>query len=136
MQAPLADYARLGYASPLPALAPFTPVVYEKAVERIGLLPREVANEVVTYYGYVLFINDLQRMLPDYKERGDLQGFYDQYHRALDNHLALRGLSRFQHLFTRYGVTPTTEEESGSPYQGQMPTDIRDQCKLVPADGD
>jgi len=64
-------------------LIPFSHVVYSKQVPNVGALNHRVVANVVTFYGYVRFLNSLQEARPQYLAAQKQAEFDITYHDAL-----------------------------------------------------
>jgi hypothetical protein len=64
-------------------LIPFSHAVYSKQVPNVGALNHRVVANVVTFYGYVRFLNSLQEARPEYIAAQKQAEFDITYHAAL-----------------------------------------------------
>jgi hypothetical protein len=79
-------------------LLPFTTDIYDQSIENIGSLNRDYASLIVGFYGYVRFLNNLQKAREGYKKFPDK--FSDHYTDAIEKLLQRYGTQcsiAFQH---------------------------------------
>jgi hypothetical protein len=100
-----------GRRDPKFPLIPFSTPVYTEQVKNIGWVDKDIVAAVVKFYGYLGYINSLQRLREQYISAG--KDFDKQYDDSLK-----RLLDHFQHkfdpAFERYKITemgPTKAHE-------------------------
>lgn len=65
-------------------LIPFTTPIYDEHAKNIGMLDNEFVAKAASFYGYLQFLNALQKSRSDYLAVKKLQEFYDMYLRSLN----------------------------------------------------
>ncbi len=65
-------------------LIPFTTEVYKSQIAHVGVIYGDVVADVVSFYGYIDFLNTLQAMKSEYEKKDDLEGFYQTYDSTLN----------------------------------------------------
>lgn len=84
-------------------LIPFTTPVYSKHAQNIGMLDRDVVANVASFYGYLHFLNALQRSRVEYDKLNLRADFDKTYQESLDKFCELFGCA-FEKAFQRYNV--------------------------------
>jgi len=81
-------------------LIPFSTDVYRQQARNIGLVKRDIVVQVVKFYGFVHYLNELQAVRAHYKAPANFDTQYQQALQLLLNDF--RGA--FDAAFARYGV--------------------------------
>jgi hypothetical protein len=97
-------------------LIPFAYVVYKKQVANIGVLKRDIVANAVQFYGYVDFLNMLQRTRADHKHPA---AFDKLYLSSLDSCLS-QFYSLFDHDLEKMGIPKPSEDTTESGVGGQV----------------
>lgn len=85
----------------LPPLVPFATPAYDHLADKIGLIDKDDAEDIVKYHGYTFFINSLQELKDEYAKKNKGTDFHDQYLNTLNEQID-RGekfLERFSKKF-------------------------------------
>jgi hypothetical protein len=77
----------------------FSYAVYKQQVTNVGVLRKNLVGAVVQFYGYIRFINNLQKTRKDFENAAEFEAIYTG---ALENFLELYE-NRFDKEFTRQG---------------------------------
>jgi len=93
-----------GSQAPLPPLVPIATNTYNNLAKQIALVDERAAPAIVEFYGYVYFINELQKKKRDYEKKNVPHEFYALYAEALHRHLQRYGNHLFQRHYRRYGL--------------------------------
>jgi hypothetical protein len=65
-------------------LIPFTTPIYDEHAKNIGMLDDEFVAQAASFYGYIKFLNSLQKSRSDYLALNERELFYDMYLDALN----------------------------------------------------
>ena len=84
-------------------IVPFSMDVYDNFLKNIGDLHRSYASEAVSFYGYIKFLNALQKLRADHIAIGKEQVFVDTYLASLSN-IVSRHYNKFDAAFTKYAI--------------------------------
>jgi len=90
-------------------LIPFSHSVYTKQVQNVGVLKRDLVADVVQFYGYVDFLNALQKSRKCYVSAGKSDDFNSIYGSSLENSIG-RYESTFGKQFIKLKIPPYSEE--------------------------
>ncbi len=85
-------------------LIPFTTPVYDEHAKNIGMLDDDFVATAASFYGYVQFLNALQKSRKGYIKLNKLSMFVGTYQDALQNALDVYG-NAFAAVFKRYGLS-------------------------------
>lgn len=84
-------------------LIPFSTPVYSSQISNIGLLDHKIVAHVVTFYGYLSFVNDYQTMRKHYDDMNHPNDFNNIYLGTIDR--LLKSLpDNFDLICRRYGI--------------------------------
>lgn len=89
----------------LPPLVLVATDVYDHHVDKIGILDKDVTQDIVEFYGYIRFINEFQKTKDEYENSGLRQEFYARYCKTLSEQLAKRGDKVFSKYYERYELS-------------------------------
>ena len=84
-------------------LIPFTTDFYEKQIENIGKLPSDLVPIIVNFYGFVKFLNEIQKTRAEYKKL-KISGFSKLYASQLQN-FRNEFQNKFTEFFDKSGIT-------------------------------
>jgi hypothetical protein len=85
-------------------LIPFTYDVYKKQVANVGLISPKLVGAIVKFYGYLSFINGLQRQRSFYLEHNNSEAFDKLYQAALER-FTRTFAKTFAESFASHGLT-------------------------------
>lgn len=86
-------------------LIPFSCDVYAKHVENLGLVDRKYVGSVVKFYGYLKFVNSLQKtQTKDWELHGNNPESFDHMYKASLERLVRDFGSAFDEAFKDYGL--------------------------------
>jgi hypothetical protein len=98
-------------ADPKYPLIRFSTPVYDKQVQNIGGLDDEIVALVVMFYGYLAYINALQKLRLQYIQAEKAHEFNEQYAKSLERLLG-DFASRFDHAFDKYNINELPKSAS------------------------
>ena len=84
-------------------LLPFTTPVFDLQANNVGQIHTRIVAQVVTFYGYIKFINALQADRQKYVAGGKAKEFDEQYLRVLEG-LSHNFKATFDSAFRDYGL--------------------------------
>lgn len=87
----------------MPRALPLITEVFDRHVEHVGILDKHYLVDVVSFYGYVKFINQLVVAQKDYEAHGDSARFAEDHITLLEKAVA-RFHRQFDPAFRRYQV--------------------------------
>lgn len=85
-------------------LIPFSTPIYDEQAKNIGLLDGSVVETVAEFYGYLQFINSLQKSRADYATIKKLNQFEEMYPKVLETFCQTYATA-FDEAFQKYGLT-------------------------------
>jgi hypothetical protein len=85
-------------------LIPFSTPIYDEQAKNIGLLDGSVVETVAEFYGYLQFINSLQKSRADYASIKKLNQFEEMYPKVLET-FCQTYTTAFDEAFQKYGLT-------------------------------
>jgi len=88
-------------------LIPFSTPIYDKYVERIGMIDSKIVAEVAAFYGYLHFINSLQKTQQEYALLNKRNEFDKMYKDSLST-ICNDYRSTFDEAFIKSKLTRTT----------------------------
>jgi hypothetical protein len=95
-------------------LFPFSCDVYKKHISNLGLVNSRYVGLVVQFYGYLNFINSLQKARQEYRESGDTEAFNNMYKAVLIRVEREFG-QVFDTAFQQYGLASGSSGRQASP---------------------